>query len=176
VTTSHPLLARPLSRHRKKHTSVFFSGPRTILAGPRTMCVFSFSQTCLEELLDPRTPTSRHFGATRTRAFDSAQSTTQRVQSREAADRSSSACVSERPRCPRIMASPAQIYLKAALRAAMFAQRAASGTEMSLDGHLTDEAIVTKAAVPADEGRTTDLPISSSCDARSSHRALPRCC
>eukprot|EP00966_Prymnesium_polylepis_P282949 6537828-Prymnesium_polylepis.1 len=64
-----------------------------------------------------------------------------------------------------------------------------SETEMSRDGHLTDETIVMKAAEPADDGRTTELPIwhrmfaqrqplsrSSAPAMPVARRALPRCC
>mmetsp|Transcript_9448 Transcript_9448/g.22721 ORF Transcript_9448/g.22721 Transcript_9448/m.22721 type:complete len:209 (-) Transcript_9448:65-691(-) len=44
---------------------------RAFLAGPRTMSVLLFSQTCRVDLLDPRTPSSRRFGRTALRAFDS---------------------------------------------------------------------------------------------------------
>eukprot|EP00966_Prymnesium_polylepis_P020793 478570-Prymnesium_polylepis.1 len=35
------------------------------------MSLFPFSQTCREDLFDPRTPSCRRFGASETSAFDS---------------------------------------------------------------------------------------------------------
>ena len=89
---------------------------RAFLAGPRWMSAILFSQTCREDLLDPKTPSCRHFGEKGTR-----HSTQRHRLTREAVEPSAAACVSV-PECIRTMTSPAQIFLKATLRAAMFAQ------------------------------------------------------
>ena len=110
MTTAQTFPARPLRSSKKK------TYQRAFLAGPRSMSVFPFLQTCREDLLDPtiRLPVTLS-------AQDHAHSTQRDRLTRKAGEPEAAACVSVLD-CTRIMTSPAQNFLKAALRAAMFAQ------------------------------------------------------